>query len=194
MSDQKGLWDAAPVHPTAAPGRVSGATAALRPVRLSTWNINSIRARLDRLVAWIARSDVDIVAIQETKIPDDKFPVGAFADLGYQVAHHGTSQWNGVAIASRVGIDDVRAGFPGMPPWGEPPAAEARAISAVCAGIEVWSVYVPNGRAVLDPHFAYKLAWLEALRQYGSDSLAAHPDAQIAICGDFNIAPTDDDV
>ena len=163
-------------------------------MRLATWNINSIRARLDRLTAWIARRDVDVLAIQETKIPDDKFPLAPFENLGYQVAHHGTNQWNGVAILSRVGLDDIRIGVPGLPPFGDPAVAEARSVGAVCAGVRVWSLYVPNGRAIGDPHYDYKLEWLAALRDYGAKELAADPRAQIALCGDFNIAPTDDDI
>jgi exodeoxyribonuclease-3 len=199
MTDQQALWEVStpppsPVHPAADPTRTDRSAGAARSLRLATWNVNSLRARLDRVTAWLARTAVDVLAIQETKLTDDKFPTSAFADLGYQVAHVGFSQWNGVAIASRVGLDDVRAGFPDLPGWGDPPAAEARAMSANCAGVEVWSVYVPNGRAIGDPHFDYKLTWLDALRGYGAASLSADPDAQIAFCGDFNIAPTDDDV
>ncbi len=196
---ERGLWDVTeppppPSHPVAEPGRAHRSASAARPLRLATWNVNSLRARLDRVTTWLARTEVDVLAIQETKLTDNKFPTSAFSDLGYQVAHVGFSQWNGVAIVSRIGLDDVRAGFPDVPEWGEPPAAEARALSALCAGVEVWSVYVPNGRAVGDPHFDYKLSWLETLRSYGAASLAADRDAQIVFCGDFNIAPTDDDV
>ena len=161
-------------------------------MRLATWNINSIRARMDRLTAWLERSDVDVLAIQETKVPDDAFPRGPIEELGYQVAHHGTSQWNGVAVISRVGISDVEIGVPGLPLFGE--AAEARAIGVVCGGVRVWSLYVPNGRTIGDPHYHYKLAWLAAVRDYGAKQLATDPQAQIALCGDFNIAPTDDDI
>lgn len=163
-------------------------------MRLATWNVNSIRARIDRLTAWIARSDIDVVAIQETKIPDEKFPVDRFTELGYQVAHQGTNQWNGVAVLSRVGLDDIQLGVPGLPEWGEPAVAEARSIGAVCGGVRIWSLYVPNGRAIGDPHYDYKLEWLAALRDYGDKELATDPHAQIAFCGDFNIAPTDDDI
>ena len=163
-------------------------------MRIATWNINSIRARIDRLTAWLARSDVDVVAIQETKIPDEKFPTERFTELGYQVAHHGTNQWNGVAVLSRVGLDDVQVGVPGLPTWGDPAVSEARSVSALCSGVRMWSLYVPNGRAVGDPHYDYKLQWLAALRDYGAQQLAADPSAQIALCGDFNIAPTDDDI
>ncbi|WP_084468793.1 exodeoxyribonuclease III [Nocardiopsis trehalosi] len=163
-------------------------------MRIATWNVNSVRARVDRIAAWVARSDVDVVAIQETKCRDDQFPWEAFTGLGYEVAHHGLSQWNGVAILSRVGLEGVRVGFPEQPGWGDPEAAEARAIGAVCGGVEVWSLYVPNGRELDDPHLAYKLRWLDRLRAFGADRLAADPGAQLAFCGDFNVAPQDDDV
>jgi exodeoxyribonuclease-3 len=163
-------------------------------MRIATWNINSIRARIDRLTAWLARSDVDVVAIQETKIPDEKFPTERFTELGYQVAHHGTNQWNGVAVLSRVGLDDVQVGIPGLPTWGDPAVSEARSVSALCSGVRMWSLYVPNGRAIGDPHYDYKLQWLATVRDYAAKQLVDQPDAQIAFCGDFNIAPTDDDI
>ncbi|KOX17129.1 exodeoxyribonuclease III [Nocardiopsis sp. NRRL B-16309] len=140
------------------------------------------------------RSDVDVLAIQETKCRDDQFPASVFTDRGYEVAHHGLSQWNGVAIASRVGLDDVQVGFPGQPGYGEPEEVEARAVGATCAGVQVWSLYVPNGREIDHPHYAYKLRWLEALREAGAARLAEDPRAQIAYVGDFNIAPEDTDV
>ena len=164
------------------------------PLTLATWNVNSIRARQDRLIAWLSTHDVDVLAVQETKVADEKFPYPAIAELGYQVAHAGTSAWNGVAVISRVGLDDVRVGIPGAPAFGDPAVVEARAIGALCQGVRVWSVYVPNGRSLGDPHYDYKLAWLTAAREYGAAELAADPQAQLAFCGDFNIAPTDDDV
>jgi len=163
-------------------------------VRIATWNVNSMRARIDRAVAWLERSDVDVLAVQETKCKDEQFPTARFEEIGYQVAHLGHSQWNGVAIISRVGIEDVELGFPGMPSWGDPAAAEARAIGATCGGVRIWSLYVPNGRTLDDPHLAYKLQWLDALRAAGQDWLAADPQAQIALVGDWNVAPQDDDV
>jgi exodeoxyribonuclease-3 len=163
-------------------------------VRLATWNVNSIRARLDRVLAWLERSDVDVLAIQETKSRDDQFPYLMLEGIGYEVAHLGTSQWNGVAVASRVGLTDVEHGFPGMPTWGDPPEAETRALGATCGGVRVWSLYVPNGRSLADPHLQYKLRWLEALRAAGAGWLAEDADAQIALCGDWNIAPRDEDV
>lgn len=163
-------------------------------LRLATWNVNSIRARVDRVVDFVRRSDLDVLAMQETKVRNDRFPVDAFAALGYRVAHHGLNQWNGVAVLSRVGLDEVSVGFPQMPMFGEPPVAEARAVSAVCAGVRVCSVYIPNGRYIGHPHFWYKLAWLDALRDYGAAQLASDPGLQMAFCGDYNIAPTDSDV
>lgn len=163
-------------------------------MRLATWNVNSIRARVERVVDWLVRQDVDVLALQETKCRDGQFPVLPFQQAGYEVAHHGTSQWNGVAVASRVGIGEVEVGFPGMPSWGDPAVAEARALRAECAGVQVWSLYVPNGRALDDPHLGYKLAWLQRLREAGAEWLEKDPQAQVALAGDWNIAPLDEDV
>ncbi len=163
-------------------------------MRIATWNVNSIRSRIPRVEAWLARADVDILAIQETKAREDQFPYLTFESLGYEVRHHGFNQWNGVAIASRVGIDDVALGFEGMPSWGDPPTAEARALGATCGGVRVWSLYIPNGRALDDPHMAYKLRWLDALRSCGAHWLAEDPRAQIMLMGDWNVAPFDEDV
>lgn len=156
--------------------------------------MNSIRARVDRVADWVERADVDVLAMQETKCRDDQFPEGVFRDLGYEVAHHGMSQWNGVAICSRVGLDEVTIGFDDQPGWGEPLAAEARAIGATCKGVRVWSLYVPNGRAIGDPHYAYKLDWLDKLRATTAGWLSREPDLPLALMGDWNIAPQDDDV
>jgi exodeoxyribonuclease III len=163
-------------------------------VRIATWNVNSIRSRIDRVEAWLSRAEVDVLAIQETKAREDQFPYARFADLGYEVAHHGMNQWNGVAIASRVGIADTRVGFDDMPGWGEPVASEARAIGAICGGVRIWSLYIPNGRSLDDPHLGYKIDWVNALATAGRAWLAADPKAQIALLGDWNIAPTDADV
>lgn len=163
-------------------------------MRVATWNVNSVRARSERIAAWLQRSDADVLAIQETKCRDEQFPIEFLTDLGYEVAMHGLSQWNGVAIASRVGLADVQVGFPEQPGWGEQPEGEARAIAATCGGVRVWSLYVPNGREIDDPHYDYKLRWLERLRTAGAAWLAEDPRARIALCGDFNVAPQDDDV
>ena len=151
-------------------------------LRVATWNVNSIRTRVDRVVDWLQRSDVDVLAMQETKCADDKFPTMPFAAAGYEVAHCGYDQWNGVAIASRVGIDDVAAGFPGQPAWGKDGVAaktEARALGATCAGVRVWSLYVPNGRGIDDPHYRYKLQWLAALRDCSDSWIQRQPEAQL---------------
>jgi exodeoxyribonuclease-3 len=163
-------------------------------MRLATWNINSIRARVDRAVDFLQRGQIDVLALQETKVKDEAFPREPFEELGYEVATSGFSQWNGVAILSRVGLTEVERGFPKMATWGEPAVAEARALGATCAGVRVWSLYVPNGREIGDPHFTYKLDWLAGLREAGAGWLAADPQAQIALVGDWNIAPLDTDV
>jgi len=168
-------------------------------VRLATWNVNSLRSRLERVVEWLGTADVDAVALQETKVADDKFPVMAFEAAGYEVAYHGLNQWNGVAIASRVGLRDVEVGIPGVPGFGEPETAEARAMGATVgpadgSGVRLWSLYVPNGRTVDDPHYAYKLRWLAALREAAVRWAAAAPQQPLALVGDWNVAPTDDDV
>ncbi|MEO7125962.1 MAG: exodeoxyribonuclease III [Nakamurella sp.] len=163
-------------------------------MRIATWNVNSLRARIDRVTAFLEREDIDVLTIQETKATDEKFPVQAFADAGYQVARHGISQWNGVAIASRVGLDAVTIGLPDCPTYGEPPVLEARAIGARCAGVEVWSLYIPNGREIGHPHYVYKLEWLAALKNMGAARLKTDPNAAMVLSGDFNVVPQDDDV
>lgn len=163
-------------------------------MRVGTWNVNSIRARLDRVTAWLERSEVDVLAMQETKCRDDQFPADAFAGLGYHTVHAGTSGWNGVAIASRVGLDDVATSFPGQPGWGDPQVVEARALAATCDGVRVWSLYIPNGRTLHEPHYLYKLDWLARLRDTAAKWLDDDPTAQILLAGDWNIAPQDDDV
>ena len=163
-------------------------------MRIATFNCNSIRTRVDRVLAFLERHEVDVLALQETKCKDEQFPLLPFQAAGYEVAHVGYNQWNGVAVVSRVGIEDVEVGFPGQPGWGDPVAAEARAIGATCAGVRVWSLYIPNGRSLDDPHLLYKLDWLRALRDASAGWLAEDPTAQIALMGDWNIAPMDEDV
>ena len=158
-------------------------------MRLATWNVNSVHARLPRLLEWLAEVRPDVVCLQETKTPADAFPDAEIGELGYAVAAHGNGRWNGVAILSRAGIEEVRRGFPGEP---GSPATQARAIAATCGGVRVWSVYVPNGRSLDSSQFAYKLEWLAALRDALSAQARATPP--LAVCGDFNVAPTDDDV
>jgi exodeoxyribonuclease III len=163
-------------------------------VRIATWNVNSIRSRIDRVVGLLERHDLDVLLLQETKCRDDQFPTLQLAAAGYEIAMHGFNQWNGVAVVSRVGLEDVTVGFPGIPGYGEPPAAEARALGATCGGVRVWSLYVPNGREVGHAHYAYKLDWLARLRDNAAGWLAEDPNAQILLAGDWNIAPVDEDV
>jgi len=161
-------------------------------VRIATWNVNSIRARAERVLGWLERHDVDVLAIQETKCTDEKFPFLPFEAAGYEVAHWGINQWNGVAVISRVGIDGVRRGFAGQPTWSEARVLEPRALGARCNGVHVWSLYVPNGRTPQDPHYTYKLDWLTALRAEAAQW--AGSGAPIALMGDWNVAPLDEDV
>jgi exodeoxyribonuclease-3 len=158
-------------------------------MRLATWNVNSLAARLPRVVDWLATTRPDIICLQETKLADAAFPHDQLRELGYEAAVHGTGQWNGVAIVSAVGIAEVNRGFHGEPGF---PDTEARALVATCGGVRVWSLYVPNGRTVDSPHFAYKIAWLKALRDAIAAEAATSP--AMAVCGDFNVAPTDVDV
>jgi exodeoxyribonuclease-3 len=158
-------------------------------VRIATWNVNSVKQRAPRLLPWLDQRQPDVVCLQETKLTDAMFTelLGEeLANRGYAAALHGQGQWNGVAILSKVGLDDVVRGLAGAPGF---PRPEARAISATCDRIRVHSVYVPNGRTPDSDHYRYKLAWLAALR----DEVAAGPEAAI-VCGDMNIAPTDADV
>lgn len=157
-------------------------------VRVVTWNVNSLRTRADRVEAWLARHEPDVVLLQETKCPDEDVRADRFAALGYEVAHWGRDHWNGVGILSRVGLRDVRRGFPGPQ---RPPFDEARLIRAMCGGVRVYSVYVPNGRALDDPHYLYKLVWLERLR---STLLLDGLEMPTIVAGDFNVAPTDLDI
>jgi exodeoxyribonuclease-3 len=160
-------------------------------VRIATWNINSAKARQARLIEWLDRAEPDVVCLQETKLADDAFLELFDEDLfrrGYRVAHHGDGRWNGVAILSRDTLDDVARGLPGDPGF---PGPEPRAIAATCGGIRIWSLYVPNGRTIDDPHYAYKLAWLAALREVVAE---ATTQGAVMTLGDFNIAPTDVDV
>jgi exodeoxyribonuclease-3 len=158
-------------------------------MRLATWNVNSIGSRLPRLLDWLATTQPDIVALQETKCTAAAFPRTELVRSGYEAAEHGTGRWNGVALLSRVGLADVRRGLAEEP---GNPAVEPRALAATCGGIRVWSVYVPNGRVPDSEHYAYKLAWLEALRATVAAELPRR--SPLVVCGDFNVAPTDADV
>lgn len=164
-------------------------------MRIATWNINSVRTRIERLTDWLQRAEVDVLALQETKCRDDQFPALELSALGYEVAHFGLNQWNGVAVLSRVGLENIETAFAlDQPQFGEPPVLEARAIGATCAGVRMWSLYIPNGRELGHPHYDYKLAWLDRLREAGVSWLAEDEKAQIALAGDWNVAPEDDDV
>ncbi len=166
-------------------------------MRIATWNVNSVRSRASRIVDTLKRHDIDVLAMQETKTRDESFPYDAFAEEGYECAHVGYNQWNGVAICSRVGLSDVAEGFPGQPGFAKDPAAEqrveARAVGATCGGVRLWSLYVPNGREVTDRHYAYKLSWLWRLGDYVAGELRREPGQRLAIMGDFNVAPRDED-
>jgi len=158
-------------------------------MRIATWNVNSVKQRVPRLLPWLDERLPDVVCLQETKLADDAFNELLGEELsrrGYETAVHGEATWNGVAILSRVGLEDVVAGIEGAPGF---PGPESRAISATCGSIRVVSVYVPNGRVPGSEHYEYKLAWLAALRAM----VAEGPESTI-VCGDMNIAPTDDDV
>jgi exodeoxyribonuclease-3 len=173
-------------------------------VRVATWNINSVNARLPKLLEWLGSASPDVVCLQELKCAADAFPYEPVRELGYETAAHGTGRWNGVAILSRIGLDEVVRGLPDQPGYlpeeaaaedaliAPEPEQEPRAIAATCGPVRLWSVYVPNGREVGHPHYAYKLRWFEALREaVVEDAAGARP---FAVLGDFNVAPTDEDV
>jgi exodeoxyribonuclease-3 len=158
-------------------------------MRIATWNVNSLKARMERVEAWIEECEPDVLCMQETKLADSAFPSLAFSSLGYESVHHGEGRWNGVAIVSRVGIDAPASGFA---PGDEMLADEARILSATCAGVRVTAVYVPNGREVGHEQYQFKLDWLARLREHLEAS--CDPNANVVVCGDFNIAPEDRDV
>ena len=157
-------------------------------MRIATWNVNSLKARLGRVEDWLADVQPDVLCMQETKLADDAFPALTFQALGYETAHHGQGQWNGVAILSKVGLDDVVSNFAD----GGEPDAEARLITATCGGVRVTSVYVPNGRGLDQDHYQYKLQWLARLQNHVS--MNSSPTDAVVVTGDFNIAPDDRDV
>jgi exodeoxyribonuclease-3 len=158
-------------------------------VRIATWNVNSLKVRLPRVEEWLDHVQPDILCMQETKVSDDAFPALTFAGLGYETAHNGQGQWNGVAILSKIGIDQVVANFD--PSTGDPDP-DARIITARCGPIRISSVYVPNGRSLDNDHYQYKLGWLAQLRRHLD--VVGSPDEQLIVAGDFNIAPDDRDV
>ncbi|SEN97777.1 exodeoxyribonuclease III [Actinacidiphila rubida] len=159
-------------------------------MRIATWNINSVTARLPRLLAWLESTGTDVLCLQETKCTMEQFPHDELRAIGYEAAVNADGRWNGVALVSRVGLEDVVTGLPGGPEYEG--VQEPRAVSATCGPVRLWSVYVPNGREIGHPHYAYKLAWLEALRNAAAqDAAGGRP---FAILGDYNVAPTDEDV
>ncbi len=168
-------------------------------MRIATWNVNSLPARLEKVSWWLERARPDVLLLQETKVSDDDAPFEELARHGYQLAHHGEGRWNGVAIASLVPISDVVVNF-GVPlkPAETPevgddePLAEARMIAARCAGVRVVSIYAPNGRMLASPTYRAKLAWFERLSRWCRE--ACDPGEALVIGGDFNVAPTDADV
>jgi exodeoxyribonuclease-3 len=167
-------------------------------MRVATWNVNSIRARSGRVVDWLVREDIDVLGMQEIKCKPEQFPTEAFEAAGYEIIAHGLNQWNGVAFASRLPMTDVETSFPSQPGFlkgaeGPDQPLEARALGVTVDGIRLWSLYVPNGRALDDPHLVYKLDWLQKLRNDTTAWIAANPGEPIALMGDFNIIPTDAD-
>lgn len=161
-------------------------------MKIATWNVNSVRTRVNRVIGFLESSGTDVLAMQEIKCKPDQFPYKAFEDAGYQITMHGLNQWNGVAFASKIPAEDIEIGFSGMPDFKE--VQEARAIAATFDGIRLWSLYVPNGRTLDDPHYQYKLEWLDRLAAITADILENDPEMPLALMGDFNIAPLDSDV
>jgi exodeoxyribonuclease III len=167
-------------------------------MRIATWNVNSIRARSARVVDWMVREDIDVLAMQEIKAKPEQFPSAEFEEAGYDLVIHGFNQWNGVAFASREPMTDVATSFPGMPGFlkGEEGAGlpqEARALGVTVNDLRLWSLYVPNGRTLDDPHYVYKLDWLARLQEYAKAELEATPELPLALMGDWNVAPLDSD-
>jgi exodeoxyribonuclease III len=161
-------------------------------VKIATWNVNSVRTRVNRVISFLESSGTDVLAMQEIKCKENQFPFEAFESAGYQVTMHGLNQWNGVAFASKIPAEDIEIGFTGMPEFKE--TLEARAIGATFNGVRLWSLYVPNGRTLDDPHYEYKLEWLDRLASITHDTLENDPETPLALMGDFNIAPLDSDV
>ncbi len=159
-------------------------------MRIATWNINSVNRRIEHVTSWLEIAQPDIVCLQETKCATGAFPDLIFSGLGYEACALGTGAWNGVAILSRVGLTDIRDNLTDQPEWEG--KLEPRAIAATCGGVRVWSLYIPNGRTPEHEHYQYKLRWLKALADTAAEELTTHPD--LALLGDFNVAPTDEDV
>lgn len=158
-------------------------------MRIATWNVNSLKVRLEKLEEWLASAQPDVLCLQETKLSDSAFPGMDIERMGYEWVHHGSGRWNGVAILSKVGISDVRTGFDDGQ---DDDASETRAITANCGGVQVTSVYVPNGRSLDNEMYQWKLEWLDRLHAFLDRT--SNPQDKLAVCGDFNIAPRDIDV
>lgn len=156
------------------------------PLKLATWNVNSLNVRLPQVLAWLEEQRPDVLALQETKLEDHRFPAADLAALGYAAAFSGQKTYNGVALLSHAGLGDVQVGVPGLDD------EQRRAVAATVDGVRVVCLYVPNGQAVDSPKYAYKLEWLAAVRGWLRDELAAH--GRLAVMGDFNVAPEDRDV
>ena len=163
-------------------------------MQIATWNVNSARARTERIVQFLKRTQVDVLAMQEIKCKPEQFPVGQLAEIGYKVIAHGHNQWNGVAFAYRDSLEpeDVEMEFPFQPKFKD--VVEARALGATFAGVRIWSLYVPHGRALDDPHMEYKLEFLDRLAAHADELSHKHSGGEVALVGDFNIAPLDSDV
>jgi exodeoxyribonuclease III len=167
-------------------------------MRVATYNVNSIRSRVGRVVDWMLREDIDVLAMQEIKCKPEQFPLDAFEEAGYEVVAHGLNQWNGVAVASRLPMTDVTTNFEGQPGFlkgaeGPDQPLEARALGVTVEGVRLWSLYFPNGRALGDPHLAYKLDWYAKLQSASEAWMKANPGMPYAIMGDFNVIPFDSD-
>ena len=173
---------------TTAADRLRPPAARFASVRIATWNVNSLNARLERVDEWLGYARPDVLLMQETKLAEDQFPHDRYEEQGYESVHCGEGQWNGVAILSRVGIEDTVKGFAD----GGDPDPEARLVTATCGGVRATSVYVPNGRAVDHEHYRYKLGWLTRLRAHLEADTSA--DQPVLVGGDFNVCPDDRDV
>ena len=163
-------------------------------MQIATWNVNSIRARSPRVIPFLERTQVDVLAMQEIKCKPEQFPVADFEAIGYKVIAHGLNQWNGVAFAYKAELEaeDIEDSFSGQPSFKD--VVEARALGATFNGVRVWSLYVPHGRGLEDPHMEYKLEFLDRLAALSADQLEMNPGLEMALIGDFNIAPLDSDV
>ena len=163
-------------------------------MQIATWNVNSVRARAPRVISFLERTNVDVLAMQEIKCKPEQFPYADFEAIGYKVIAHGLNQWNGVAFAYKESLEpqEIETSFAQQPHFKD--VLEARALGATFDGIRIWSLYVPHGRALDDPHMAYKLEFLERLASHVAEELEENPESELALVGDFNIAPLDSDV